>query len=57
MSGGTRVTCEDVATGESETQVIENDWLVICDGDRYLDGIQAYPSTGTVVLTIKRTEP
>ena len=51
---GTRVTCTDIATGESETQIIENNYVVVCDGDRYLDGIQAYPKSGTVVLTIKR---
>lgn len=51
---GTRITCEDVDTGESEAKVIENDWLVICDGDRYVDGIQVYPGTGTAVITVKR---
>lgn len=54
---GTRVTCTDVDTGESETAVVTNDYVVICDGDTYLDGIQAYPKSGTVVLTIKRRKP
>lgn len=51
---GTSVTATDVDTGESETKVIENDFVVICDGDRYIDGVQAYPGTGTQVVTIKR---
>lgn len=51
---GTRVTCTDIASGESETQTIEDNYVLICDGDTYLDGIQAYPKSGTVVLTIKR---
>lgn len=50
---GTRVTCEDVDTGESESTVILNDYLLVCDGNRYLDGVATY-SNGTVVLTIKK---
>ena len=50
---GTKVTCTDVDTGESESAVIVNDYIVICDGDRYLDHVQQY-ANGTVVLTIKR---
>lgn len=51
---GTRVTCEDVETGESESKVITDDWKVITDGAYYLDGVQSYPKSGTVVLTLKR---
>lgn len=29
---GTRVTCTDIDTGDTETRVIENDYVVICDG-------------------------
>ena len=50
---GTRVTCTDVDTGESESAVIENDYVVITDGNRYVDGFQQY-ANGTVVVTIKR---
>ena len=50
---GTKVTCTDVETGESESAVITNDYIVICDGDRYLDHVQQH-ANGTVVLTIKR---
>ena len=51
---GTEVTCRDVETGETESAVIENDYIVITDGNRYVDGIVAYPKSGTVVVTIKR---
>ena len=52
---GTRVTCTDVDTGESESAVIENDYVLICDGNRYLHGIVTH-ANGTVVLTVKRKE-
>lgn len=48
---GTRVTAEDVDTGEVESEVIENDFIVICDGNRYLDSVQAYRN-GTQVITV-----
>ena len=51
---GTRVTCEDVETGETESHVIENNYVVIVDGNTYVDGVQHYPGTGTTTLTIKR---
>jgi hypothetical protein len=51
---GTKVTCTDVDTGESESKVIENDWMIVTDGTYYLDGIATYPKSGTVVLTVKR---
>lgn len=55
---GTRVTCTDLDAGDTETVVIENDYVVICDGDKYVDGITSYPSAGTTVITIKtRKEP
>lgn len=50
---GTRVTCEDLDTGESESAEIHDDWLLICDGDRYLHHVNCH-ANGTVVLTIKR---
>ena len=56
MSGLTgeqvRVTVED-ADGDTETAVIENDYIVVTAGDRYIDGIQAY-GNGTQIVTIKR---
>jgi hypothetical protein len=36
MSQGTRVTCEDLETGETVTETIVNGYLVICDGDHYV---------------------
>lgn len=50
---GTRVTCEDVDTRDLESIVIENDYVVIVDGNRYVDGVQNYPGSGTSVITIK----
>lgn len=50
---GIRVTCTDIDTGETETRVIENDYVVICDGNRYVDAVSSYPKAGTVVVTIK----
>lgn len=49
---GTRVTCEDVDTGETETQVICDDWVVITDGSHYIDAIVRHRN-GTVQVTIK----
>lgn len=51
---GTRVTAEDIETGESESRIITDDFIIICDGSSYVDGIAAYPSTGTQVITIKK---
>lgn len=51
---GIRVTVEDLATGDTETKVIRDDWVLICDGRVYLDGLQEWPKSGTVQLTIKR---
>jgi len=50
---GTRVTCEDVETGESESVVIEDNHVVVVDGNQYVDGVQRYPGTGTTVITIR----
>ena len=50
---GTRVTCTDIDTGDTETRVIENDYVVICDGDKYIDGFTVNTRPGTVVVTIK----
>ena len=50
---GTRVTCTDLDTGDTETRVIEDDYAVICDGDKYIDGFTVNTRPGTVVVTIK----
>lgn len=49
---GTRVTVEDIATGESESVVITNDYVVICDGRARVANTQ-WSANGTVVVTIK----
>jgi hypothetical protein len=51
MSPGTRVTCEDVATGESESRVIRDDWVIVTDGRVEVDAINVY-SNGTVNVTL-----
>lgn len=51
---GTRVTCTDIETGETETVVIEDDCVLVCDGDKYLPSIDASPDeAGTIVITVK----
>jgi hypothetical protein len=54
-----RVTVTDVDTGEAdEREVVDGDYVVICAQPCWLDGVQAYPTKGTHVLTIKgRTAP
>lgn len=49
---GTRVTATNLATGESQTVELRDDYVVVCDGDRYVDGMQIY-GNGTVVVTLK----
>lgn len=48
-----RVTVEDLETGETETKVLANDYLLITTGSKYLDGVQTYPKAGTTVLVVK----
>lgn len=50
---GVRVTVTDLATGESESKEIMDDFIVVCVGNRYIANQQFYPVKGTVVLTIK----
>lgn len=53
-----KVTVSDPDTGEVlETQILDNDFLVLCAGAPYISGIQHYPRTGTQILTIKRRTP
>ena len=49
---GVRVTATDLETGESESVVIDNDYVLICAEDRYQSGVQRHAS-GTTVLTVK----
>lgn len=48
-----RVTVEDLATGETESQEIRDDYIIVCAGTCHVDGIQTYPTKGTHVLTVK----
>lgn len=55
---GLRVTVEDLATGDSETQLIPlHEVLVITTGDCRIDHIQDYPAKGTQIYTIKGRRP
>jgi hypothetical protein len=49
----TEIFYEDTVTGAGDAFTIENDFMIIVDGDTYVDGYQTY-SNGTVVLTIKK---
>ena len=52
------VTVRDNEKGTEETrQVADDDYLLICVGNCYEDGIQIYPKSGTHVLTIKGCHP
>jgi pyruvate/2-oxoglutarate dehydrogenase complex dihydrolipoamide dehydrogenase (E3) component len=51
-----KVTVSDPATGEVlGEQVVENDYVVICAGNRYVAHTNAH-ANGTHVLTIKRDQ-
>lgn len=49
---GTRVTATDVDSGYSETAVIENDYVVICDGTAHITSITRH-GNGTTIVRIK----
>lgn len=51
---GIRVTVTDLESGETESTVMVNDYIVVTAGDYYVAHYQHYPTKGTVVLTIKR---
>ena len=53
MAQGSRVTVEDIETGEKETKVIKDDWIVVCDGRYYPSNFTTY-ANGTAVITVKR---
>jgi hypothetical protein len=53
---GIRVTVTDLDSGESESQEIEDNYLIITAGRCYVAHEQRYPGKGTTILTIK-TEP
>lgn len=50
---GIEVTVRDTETGDTETQTVDNDVLVITAGTCYVDHIADYPTKGTQVYTVK----
>ena len=48
-----RVTAEDLGTGESDSVVITDDYVLICAGSCYQAGVQAELANGTHVITVK----
>jgi hypothetical protein len=51
---GTEITCRDLETGEQDSVVITDDYVVVTDGNRYVASTQFFPRSGTVIITIKR---
>lgn len=51
---GTRVTCTDIDSGESESVEITDNYVVITDGSYFVAHEQRH-ANGTVVLTLKVT--
>lgn len=48
-----RVTVLDTESGETNTEEIENDYVLVTAGTCHLAHTNIYPTKGTVVLTIK----
>lgn len=53
MGSRLKVTVEDLDTGDTETRVLENDWMVIVGDPWEIASLNAY-GNGTTQLTIKR---
>jgi hypothetical protein len=51
-ANGVQVTVLDTETGDTETQVISDDYVITCAGSAHVDSVQAY-ANGTHVLTVK----
>ena len=49
---GIQVTVTDLGSGDTETVVISDDYVITCAGTAYVDGVQAY-ANGTHVITVK----
>lgn len=53
-----RITVEDLLTGDKECmEITAGDYMLIPVEPCYIDGIQAYPASGTHVITIKGHRP
>jgi hypothetical protein len=50
---GTRVTAHDLETDREQSVVIEDDFVVVVDGDRHISGVVKH-SNGTSIVTIKK---
>lgn len=48
-----RVTVLDTESGETSTEEIEDNYILVTAGSCYRDGVQVYPKTGTHVVTVK----
>jgi hypothetical protein len=48
-----KVTAEDLGTGDSESVVISDDYVLICAGSCYQAEVQADLAAGTHVITVK----
>lgn len=48
-----RVTVLDTESGETNTEEVENDYVLVTAGTCHLEHTNVYPTKGTVVLTIK----
>ena len=54
MADPIKVTVTDPASGDVLAEkVIDDDYVILCAGNRYVDGIQQYPKAGTTVITVK----
>lgn len=47
-----RIAVMDLETGESESQEVSDDYVIVCAGSCFLEHTQAY-ANGTHVLTVK----
>lgn len=52
-----RITILDLETDTEEVTNLEDDYLLICHGSYYLAHTNAFFTTGTHVLTIKKDRP
>jgi hypothetical protein len=53
-SRGIRVTVTDLDTGESDSKVIWDDYVLICAGSCYRHAVQAYGATHVVTIKGRR---
>lgn len=58
MANGFRITVEDLETGEKQSRVVQaGDYILMPFAPCHLANVAQYPSTGTVVLTVKDHRP